>query len=84
MLLHYMKTILDIYCIILFKTLFCVKGVDLEDMSYKNVHILDETLYINSINEEQNGEYQCAGINQAGTGYSNALTIKVESKNSIL
>ena len=55
-------------------------------MSYKNVHILDETLYINSINEEQNGEYQCAGINQAGTGYSNqyALKIKVESNNSIL
>ena len=53
-------------------------------MSYKNVHILDETLYINSITEEQNGEYQCAGINQAGTGYSNSLTIKVESKTFFL
>jgi len=60
------------------------QGVDLEDMSYKNVHILDETLYINSITEEQNGEYQCAGINQAGTGYSNSLTIKVEMAPSCL
>ena len=78
---------MNIYCkcfISLTKTLSCLYGVDLEDMSYKNVHILDETLYINSITEEQNGEYQCAGINQAGTGYSNSLTIKVESKSSIL
>ena len=39
---------------------------DHEDISYKNVHILDETLNINSIDEVQNGEYQCAGIYQAG------------------
>lgn len=60
------------------------KGVNLEDMPYKNVHILDETLYINSVSEEQNGEYQCAGTNQAGTGYSNTLRIKVASKSTIL
>ena len=64
--------------------MFCLKGVDLEDVSFKNVHILDETLYINSISEEQNGEYECAGTNQAGTGYSNTLTIKVASKSTIL
>ena len=48
------------------------------------MHILDETLYINSITEEQNGEYGCAATNQAGTGYSNTLPLKVASKNVIL
>ena len=76
---------MNIYCkcfISLTKTLSCLYGVDLEDMSYKNVHILDETFYINSITEEQNGEYQCARTNQAGTRYS--LTIKVKNKSYML
>jgi len=62
----------------LFHTIVWTKqGVDLEEVSAKNVHVLDETLYINSITEEQNGEYGCAATNQAGTGYSNTLALKV-------
>jgi hypothetical protein len=60
------------------------KGVNPEEVSSKNVHILDETLYINSITEEQNGEYGCSATNQAGTGYSNTLALKVASKNTTL
>lgn len=60
------------------------QGVNLEEVSSKNVHILDETLYINSITEEQNGEYGCSATNQAGTGYSNTLALKVAMAPSCL
>jgi len=60
------------------------QGINLEEVSAKNVHVLDETLYINSITEEQNGEYGCAATNQAGTGYSSTLALNVAMAPSCL
>ena len=64
--------------------MFCFQGINLKELALKNVHILDETLYINSISEELNGEYGCSATNQAGTGYSNTLVLKVASKKALL
>jgi len=60
------------------------QGINLKELALKNVHILDETLYINSISEELNGEYGCSATNQAGTGYSNTLVLKVATAPSCL
>ena len=49
----------------------------LEETSADNVHILDQTLFLSSVTQENSGDYVCTVTNQAGTGSSNVMVINV-------
>ena len=54
------------------------QGEDLEKNSKDNVHLLDETLFINNFGVEDVGDYQCSVTNQAGTSASNTLHLDMK------
>ena len=49
----------------------------LEETTADNVHILDQTLFLSSVTQENSGDYVCTVTNQAGTGSSNVMVINV-------
>ena len=49
-----------------------------------NVHLLDETLFINSFDVDNVGEYRCVVTNQAGTSTSNSLSLSIAGTKSYL
>lgn len=49
-----------------------------------NVHLLDETLFINSFDVDNVGEYRCVVTNQAGTSTSNSLALSIAGTKSYL
>ena len=57
------------------------QGHNLEKRSKSNVHLLDETLFINNFGPEDVGDYKCIATNQAGTQESNVLHLGVKGKN---
>ena len=54
-----------------------LQGENLEEKPKANVHLLDETLFINSFSDEDNGEYSCVVTNQAGTTTSNGVQLYI-------
>ena len=56
------------------------QGQNLEKRSKSNVHLLDETLFINNFGPDDVGDYKCIVTNQAGTQASNVLHLGVKGK----
>ena len=53
------------------------QGIVLDETTAKNVHILDQTLFLSSVSKENSGDYVCTVTNQAGSGRSNVMEIRV-------
>ena len=54
----------------------------MDDTPAPNVHLLDETLFINSWTEDDNGDYKCEVTNQAGTTQSNSVKLSAAGRNT--
>ena len=52
--------------------------MDLDKKSKTNVHLLDETLFINNFGPDDTGDYRCIVTNQAGTSTSNLLKLDIK------
>ena len=57
--------------------IFLFQGKTMEERAKKNVHLLDETLFISSFSDDDNGNYACVVTNQAGTATSNSFPLFV-------
>jgi len=53
------------------------EGSNVADLEDKRLHILDDTLYISDVTGGQEGFYTCEATNDAGTGSSNSISVKV-------
>ena len=62
--------------------IFLLQNQNLEDSPAPNVHLLDETLFINSWTDDDNGDYRCEVTNQAGTSQSNSVKLSVAGRNT--
>ena len=45
-----------------------------------NIHVLDDTLHLSNVNDDNSGDYACTVANAAGSSTSNILTITVSGR----